>query len=120
MNLLDSSVWIEYLAGGSRLSDPTLFAAPEEIVVSAINLFEVGRYVQRVNGEEAMIETTARMSRSRLVHVDREIAELAVGLASAHRLHAMDALIAATARREGATLVTLDADLLALPGARRP
>lgn len=120
MNLLDSSVWIEYLTGGPGLSDGELFTDPQAIVVSAINLFEVGRYVQRTTGEEARSETVGRMARSRLVPIDREIAELAIHLAAAHRLHATDALIAATARREGAALVTLDADLLELPGARRP
>lgn len=113
-------MWIEYLVGGERLSEERLFADPREIVVSTISLFEVGRYALRVNGREAMLETTGRMARSRTVPVDREIAELAVELAAGFRLHATDALIAATARREDATLVTLDSHLLNLPGARRP
>lgn len=113
-------MWIEYLTGGPRLSDEDLFAAPEEIVVSTVNLYEVGRYVQRTSGEEAMLETTGRMARGRLVPVDREIAEIAIDLALRYGLHATDALIAATARREGATLVSLDRDLLGLPDARRP
>ncbi|HEX2252538.1 MAG TPA: type II toxin-antitoxin system VapC family toxin [Thermoanaerobaculia bacterium] len=119
--MLDSSVWIELLTGGDRLPAETpLFADPGALLVSPINLYEVGRYVERVEGREAMERVLASLRRCRVVPLDAETAERAVLLAREHGLHQADALIAATARQHGADLLTFDADLLALPDVREP
>jgi len=121
MNLLDSSVWIEHLTGGARLDNgPALFDDPAAILVSTMNLFEVGRYVLRTAGEEQHQVVLAHMEQCAVRPVDSAVARTAVQLAAAYNLHMADALIAATAQLEGADLVTLDEDLLALPFARRP
>lgn len=97
-----------------------LLARPTEILVSTINLYEVGRYVDRTSGADVMEETLAHMGRCRVVPVDSQIARMGVRLAKQYRLHMADALIAATARHAGAKLLTFDGDLLRLPGARKP
>jgi predicted nucleic acid-binding protein len=121
VRLLDSSVWIEHLTGGARTEGREgIFADVEQILVSAVNLFEVGRYVERTTGEAAMLEVLANMRQCRVVEVSAAVAEEAVPLARAFGLHLADALIAATAELHSARLITLDADLLALPGAESP
>jgi predicted nucleic acid-binding protein len=121
MRLLDSSVWVEHLTGGSRVArDTDLFDDPAEILVSTVNLFEVCRYVRRTTGVDAMEEVLAHMLRCRVADVDPQIATAAVTLAAEHGLHAADALVAATALALGAELVTLDADLARLPFASAP
>jgi predicted nucleic acid-binding protein len=119
--LLDSSVWIEFLTGGSRfLGGTNLFETPSEIALSTVNIYEIGRYVLRTSGPETMEETLAGLSRCRIIPVSHEIARLAIQLASRHGLHTADALIAATARMAGVDLVTFDKELLLLDGAREP
>ncbi|MFZ5471847.1 MAG: type II toxin-antitoxin system VapC family toxin [Myxococcota bacterium] len=119
--LLDSSVWIEHLVGGPRTAKrKDLFADPSNILVSAVSLYEVGRYVRRTSGEEVMEEVLVNMGQCQLVPVDAEVSYDAVLLAANHSLHMADALIAATAKRQGAELLTLDSDLLRFPGAKKP
>ena len=121
MRLLDSSVWIEHLTGGARTVDKDhLFEEPEEILVSTINLYEVGRYVERTTGQDAMEEVMAHLKLCQIAEVTPAVAQSAVVLARDHRLHMADALIAATADLHHADLVTLDEDLLRYPGARMP
>ena len=121
LRLYDSSVWIEYLTDGERLEgkDP-LFTDPQAILVSTMNLFEVGRYVERTSGPEVMEITLASLRKCRILPIDGRIATRAVGLAKHYKLHAANALIAATADLVEAELLTYDADLLPLPRARQP
>ena len=121
MRLLDSSVWIEHLTGGVRTAQKDhLFQEPEDILVSAINLYEVGRYVERTTGQDAMEEVLAHLKLCQVAEVTSPIAQEAVALARDHRLHMADALIAATADLHQADLLTLDEDLLRYPGASKP
>jgi predicted nucleic acid-binding protein len=121
MMLLDSSVWIEHLTAGPRTAGKEeLFERPEDILVSAINLFEVGRYVLRTSGQAVMEDVLLHMEECQVVSVDAQVGRVALELATTSSLHMADALIAATALLHGATLVTLDAELLALPGSREP
>lgn len=121
MMLLDSSVWVEHLTAGPRTAGKEgLFEHPESILVSAVNLYEVGRYVLRTSGQAVMEDVLLHMEECQVVPVDAQVGRAAIELAAASGLHMADALIAATAMLHGATLVTLDAELLALPGSREP
>lgn len=121
MKLIDSSVWIEHLTAGPRLPpDSGLFAEPDRILVPAVVLCEVGRYVGRTSGPAILQEVMASMQSCRLAAVDAEVARTAIDLAAAHRLATADALIAATAHLHSARIVTFDADLLRLPGSSSP
>jgi predicted nucleic acid-binding protein len=93
---------------------------PEEILVPAIVLYEVGRYVERTSGRKVLEEVMVSLRQCRLVPIDERIARLAIDQATTHRLHTADALIAAVAAAWEAEILTLDEHLLALPGARRP
>jgi len=121
MKLLDSSVWIEHLTEGPRISAATtLFDDPESIIVSVINIFEVCRYVRRTAGSDIEESVLAHLLTCAVRPLSVEITRMAVDLAGQYKLHMADSLIAATARVENADLLTLDSDLMDLPFALRP
>ncbi|MCK5801101.1 MAG: type II toxin-antitoxin system VapC family toxin [Deltaproteobacteria bacterium] len=121
MKLLDSSVWIEYLTEGPRVSaSTTLFNDPESILVSVINIFEICRYVRRTAGADVEESVLAHLLTCAVRPLGVETTRVAVDLAAQYKLHMADSLIAATAQVESADLWTLDRDLMALPFAQRP
>lgn len=84
--------------------------------MSAIEVYEVYKVVRRDISEERAIEAVSALRRARIVPVDESLALEAADVALAHGLAMADAVVYATARRHGATLVTTDADLTDLPG----
>ena len=111
MNVVDSSGWIEYLAGGPNAD---FFAGPiegeEPVAVPSIVLFEVYRHVARHVGREEALSVVAALHRSTLVELDASLALEAAELSLGTGLAMADSLILATTRALGATLWTQDAD----------
>lgn len=115
LHVVDSSAWLEYLAGSERA---TLFAEPIErptsLVVPVITLYEVFKKVLRERGEHLALRIAAHMQQGRVVPVDAALALKAATL----DLPLADSLIYATAQAHGATLWTQDAHFRGLPGVR--
>lgn len=109
LNLVDSSGWIEYLAGGPSAN---LFAAAIESepgpVVSALSLTEVYEHVIRHYGRPAALKVGAAMRRGRIVEVSSGIALHAAELSVEHDLPSAHGIILATARSLDAQLWTQD------------
>ncbi|CAG0967717.1 hypothetical protein MYXO_01121 [Myxococcaceae bacterium] len=66
--------------------------------------------MRRDLSEERAIEAVAAMHRAQIVPLDASLAIEAADLSLAHGLAMADAIVYATALRQGATLVTGDAD----------
>ena len=119
MNLVDSSAWLEYFAGGPQAGQ---FAAPIEdaahLLVPTIVLLEVARRAMQQRGEDDALQVAALMHQGQLVALDGAIALSAAALGLAHKLPLADSIIFATAKRFGATIWTMDADLSGLAGVR--
>ena len=119
MNLVDSSVWLEYLASGPQADE---FAAVVErvarVLVPTIVLLEVTRKVMQQRDEDAALQVAALLSQATVVPLDSAIALSAAQLGVQHRLPLADSIIYATARQHGATLWTMDAHFESLPGVR--
>lgn len=115
MNVVDSSAWLEYLAGTERAD---LFATAIEdtdaLIVPTISIYEVYKKVLRDRGEDMAAQVFGLMSLGRVVELD---ASLSLEAAS-HPLPMADAIIYATALRHGATLWTQDAHFDGIPGVR--
>lgn len=119
MNLLDSSVWLEYFAGGPRAQRFTgVVEAVEKVLVPTIVLVEVARRVMQQRGEDAALQVAALMHQGRVADLDSAIALSAAHLGVAHKLPLADSIIYATARQFRATLWTMDADFAELPDVR--
>jgi predicted nucleic acid-binding protein len=119
MNLVDSSGWLEYFADGrnARFFAPSL-EDTENLIVSAINIYEVFKRVLQQRGEDAALQAVALMQQANIVDVTSPIAMDAANLSAELKLPMADSIILATARAYGAILWTQDADLDGLPNVR--
>ena len=119
MNLVDSSAWLEYFAGGPLTGQ--LARAIEQVdalLVPTIVVFEVAKRVMQQRGEDAALQVVAVMHQGTVVDFDAVLALNAAQLSIAHRLPLADSVILATARQHNATIWTLDADFEGIPGVR--
>lgn len=117
MNVVDSSAWLEYLAGGPQAE---AFAGPvedtEQLVVPSITVLEVFRRVMQQRGENDALRAVALMQQGIIVDLDTDLAVAAAALGVREKLPLADSVILATARRFAATLWTMDADFKGLAG----
>ena len=115
MNVVDSSAWLEYLAGTERAE---LFATAIEdtgnLIVPAISLYEVYKKVLRERGEDMAAQVYGLMSLGKIIELDASLSLEAARLA----LPMADSIIYATALRHDAALWTQDADFEGIQGVR--
>ena len=114
--LLDTNILIDYLNG--------IDAAREEIsryetpLISAITWMEV--MVGAIDDEQQAIRSF--LSRFTQVAIDAEVAEIAASIRRKHKMRLPDAIIWASAKQEGALLVSRNTKDFPtdLPGVRAP
>ena len=116
--VLDSSGWIELLAGTDRapLFEPALRA--DRLIVPSIVRYEVGRYTFSHRGAEGRELALTALSKFEQVPVDDLVADTASELAHAHKLAMADALVYAVAQVADAELWTQDKHFEHLPRAK--
>ena len=85
--------------------------------MSAIEVYEVYKVIRRDLSEDRALEAVSVLRRATIVPVDEALALEAADVALSHGLAMADAIVYATARRHGATLLTGDADFDGLPDA---
>lgn len=119
MNVVDSSGWLEYVAGGKNA---TFFAAVIEdlskLIVPTLCLYDVFKRVAQQYDTATGLSTVATMKQGRVVDLDSATALNAARLSIAHKLPMADSMILATAREYDATLWTQDADFASLDGVK--
>ena len=111
MNLLDSSVWLEYLSEGpnaSQYHEP--FSDVSSILVPTICLYEVFKIVLRETDENKAIQSVALMKQGSVVDLTEDIAVMAAKFSSELKLPMADSVILSTARKYNAVIWTQDAD----------
>jgi predicted nucleic acid-binding protein len=117
MVLVDTSAWIEWLIGsptGEALSE-RLPQQSDWLVPTMVQL-ELAKWLTREVGEDKADQVTAFTQVCQVVPLDTEIALAAADACLTHKLATADAIIFATARARGATLLTCDAHFEGLPG----
>jgi predicted nucleic acid-binding protein len=109
--VVDSSGWIEVFTGGGQAEHfLALIAAERSLVVPAITIFEVFKWVLREHGEAQAIQAAAAMQSGQVVDLDSRLALAAAQLSHALQLPMADSIILATARDQQARLHTMDSD----------
>jgi len=115
--LVDSSGWIEYLAGRPNADGFAPYIEGDEpIVTSAIQIYEIYKVIRRDISEERAIESISALRGTTIEPLAESLALEAADLSLEHGLAMADAIILATAVRHRAELVTADADFECLPG----
>jgi predicted nucleic acid-binding protein len=119
MNVVDSSGWLEYLAGGPNA---TFFApaveATADLLVLTLSIFEVFKRVLAQRDESLALQAIALMYQGSIVDLSAPLAIDAARLSRRKALPMVDSIMLATARAFGATLWTQDADFKSIPDVR--
>jgi uncharacterized protein len=116
MVLVDTSAWIEWLIGsptGEALSE-RLPQQSDWLVPTMVQL-ELAKWLTREVGEDKADQVIAFTQVCQVVPLDTEIALAAADACRTRKLATADAIIFATARARGATLLTCDAHFEGLP-----
>lgn len=119
MWLYDSCIWVEWLLEsriGTSLKPE--FLTIETSIVPTLVQFELQKWGARELGETETARLLALTTTCTVIPLDTAVAIEAAALAQMHNLHSADAIIYATAKLAGATLVTCDAHFAALPHVR--
>ena len=117
MNVVDSSAWLEYFGDGPNAGDfADAIAETERLIVPTITLFEVFKRIRLQRDLDAALYAVAQMQRGRVIDLDAHLAVAAAELSADSGLPMADSVILATARREGATLWTQNADFEGMDG----
>lgn len=117
--VVDTSAWIEWASDtalGECLSQD--FPDADHCIVPTIVLLELYKWLDRVRHANEREEILSIAKGCAVHRLDEETAILAAQLARAHGLTMADSVIYATARQQGAELITCDADFANLPGVR--
>jgi predicted nucleic acid-binding protein len=119
MNVVDSSGWIEYLAGSGRAD---LFALPieqrDQLLVPTIALFEVHKVLSRSLPADLVDRCLDVMRLGRVLDFTGSRAVAASRISSLHRLALADAAMYSMAQEHEAIFWTQDIDYDGLPGVR--
>lgn len=119
MNVVDSSGWLEYFAGG-RNAD--FFAKPveatAELLVPALSVYEVFKRVLQQRSEGDALQAVAIMQQGQVVDLTAGVAIAAARLSVDLALPMADSVMLASARAFDAVFWTQDADFERIPGVR--
>ena len=116
MKVLDTCVWIEIILAsptGVRLKG--LLADKPGILVPSMVQFELRRWALREYEKSRADLIVLALREAVIVQTGERIAFLAADLSRTYKLHALDAIIYATALEHDAELVTCDAHFKDLP-----
>ena len=117
MKLVDTCIWIEVTSDtATGQVYKRLLDEPHKLMTSTMVVYELRKWLARHMESEAADELMTLVLTAHVVEPTPTIALQAAELSTTHKLHAMDALIYATALEHDAELVTCDAHFKGLPG----
>jgi predicted nucleic acid-binding protein len=119
VNLIDSSAWLEFFAGGPNAAHyAPVIENPRTLIVPTIVLLEVYKRILVQCDQTAALQAAATMRAGREVLLDANLALSAAQIGVELKLALADSVIFATARAHRAVLWTEDAHFEGLPGVR--
>ncbi len=117
MRVIDSSLWIEYLADGPLADEAEKHIEPlDTCIVPAMVVYELAKWSTRNFEPAKAADVVSILTECAVIEMDVTVAAEAARLSLLHRLHTTDAIIYATAQVNEADLFTSDAHFKGLPG----
>ena len=108
--LMDSSAWLSYFFATSK-QVKKIIESNSMLYTSVISIFEIKQKLMRDGFEGDLEEVLAFIeNRSIVINLDEVISRSAADFSIQYKLHAMDALIYASAKAMDSELVTADSD----------
>jgi toxin FitB len=119
MNVVDSSAWLEYLAGGPNSA---FFAGSientTELIVPTISLYEVFKRIVQQRSENEALQVIAVMQQGKIAEMDSRTALSAARISVDNKLPLADSVMLATARLNNAVLWTQDSHFEGIPNVK--
>jgi predicted nucleic acid-binding protein len=119
MNVVDSSGWLEYFAGGRnarKFFDP--IREWEELVVPTICIYEISKVILRESDENHLLQALAALQKGKIVTLTPSLSTAAAKISLQYKLPMADSIIYTTAKHFDATVWTQDIDLKGLPNVK--
>ncbi|MCK4837450.1 MAG: type II toxin-antitoxin system VapC family toxin [Desulfobulbaceae bacterium] len=112
MIIIDSCGWLEWFTDG-KLADEykEYLAAPDNILMPAIILYEVYKVLKREVGEEKALRAVGYMKNFPVIPLDDTLALAAADIALQEKLAMADAIIVAISRTHNCRIISSDSDL---------
>jgi len=119
VNVVDSSGWLEYFAGGPNAGFfADVLSKTDELVVPTVSIYEVFTWVARERDESKAVMAVALMQQGIVVDLSVHLSLEAARTSASLGLPMADSIILATARSADATLWTQDIDFAKVDGVR--
>ena len=116
MRVVDTSLWVEYLADGPLADDAEKCIEPlQTCIVPAMVYYELAKWSRLKFDDAKAMAVFSLLTKGQAVSMDEAVAAEAALLSAKFKLHATDAIIYATAQLAGAKLHTCDAHFKGLP-----
>ncbi len=109
MNIIDSSLWLEYFAGTLKNELVyELIETPQKQLLLVICIYEVYKRMLIEKDETAALHTTSFMQNANVIDLTSHIVVFAAKLSKQHKLPMADSIIYATAKIYNAEIFTQD------------
>lgn len=119
MNIVDSSGWLEYFAGGPNSAH---FSLPLEdsssLIVPVITIYEVFKVVLREASDNEALQSIAAMQKGKVIDITISISLSAAKISIQYKLPMADSIIFATAKKHRCIIWTQDAHFEDLPNVK--
>ena len=116
MNVVDTSGWLEFFAGGHNAGK---FSVPiketEELIVPTICIYEMSKVILRESDENHLLQVLAAIQKGQIVTLTPSISTAAAKVSLKYKLPMADSIIYTTAMHYNAMLWTQDIDFNNLP-----
>src|SRR5437868_9710838 len=119
MNVVDSSGWLEYFAGGRNAGFfANAIESTSDLVVPTLSLYEVFKRVLQQRDEGEALQAVAVMQQGAVVELDAALALAAARLSAELNMPMADSIMLATSRSWEATFWTQDSDFAGIADIR--
>ncbi|PKK89908.1 MAG: VapC toxin family PIN domain ribonuclease [Candidatus Wallbacteria bacterium HGW-Wallbacteria-1] len=119
MNIVDSSGWLEFFAGGHNaenflepLEDPT------QLIVPTITIYEVFKVVLRESDENKALQAISAMQKGIVIDLNFKLSLNSAKISLENKIPMADSIIIATANAYDCTIWTQDSDFENLPNVK--